>query len=349
MRLVLGSVAGVLSLALAACDLGGGGSSNPAPTPTPTPTATPTPTPPTAITYTTSESGLQYTLEGGVQRVANAAAVAPAMGAVFAFTPAQNGYTYTLLNGSVNPTPSEAAIFTPASTKPCDLPTLCLGNGFVFQQTLVGAGSYYLSRFLAGPGNPLMVLSNTAFGLFEEAFSDAGGGPRQHVDLRPFAYGVTSPAGAIPATGSATFNGLVVGQATGNKPGASGTSNIYKVTGTSTLVVDYAARTATLKLTLAGDATGCGTPTTAPCSPDINAVYDSTAGTLASGVLTFALPGGGTAKFFLAGGVAADPATTPATVAVAPIEAAGSFSLTAADPNEAGVTMVIAGAGSGLR
>src|SRR6187399_2538172 len=41
MRLVLGSVACVLSLALAAC----GGSSNPTPTPTETPTPTPTGTP----------------------------------------------------------------------------------------------------------------------------------------------------------------------------------------------------------------------------------------------------------------------------------------------------------------
>ena len=57
----------------------------------------------------------------------------------------------------------------------------------------------------------------------------------------------------------------------------------------------------------------------------------------------------GSAKFFLAGGVAADSTTTPATVAVAPTEVAGSFVLTAADPNEAAVTMVVAGAGGGRR
>jgi hypothetical protein len=345
MRLVLCGAAGVLSLALAAC---GGDSSNPTPTPTPTPTGTPTPTPtPTAITYTTSEAALQYSLEGGVQRVANAQFVAPAMGSVLAFTPAQNGYTYTLLNGTVNPSASETAIFTPADTKSCTeaptlVPTLCFGNGFFFQQVPAGAGNYYLTRLVAGSGNPLLVLANTAFGLFEETAVDATS--RQLVDLRPFSYGVTSPSGAIPTTGTATFNGLVVGQATGNKPSATGTSNLYKVTGSFALVADYAAKTATLKLTLLGDATGCTT-----CSPDINVTYNSTAGTLASGVFTFTLPGGGTAKFFLAGGVVANSTTTPATAAVAPTEVAGSFVLTATDPNEAGVTMAVTGAGGGTR
>jgi len=352
MRLVLGSVASAMALVLtlSACDLGGGSSNpSPTPTPTPTPTGTPTPTPtPTAIAYTTSETALQYTLEGGVQRVANTQSVAPAMGSVFAFTPAQNGYTYTLLNGTVTPSASETAIFTATNTRACEgasvpagvppVPTLCFGGGFVFQEAPSGAGSYYLSRFIAGPGNPLMVLSNTAFGTFEETALNA-------IDLRPFAFGVSSVAGAIPTTGTATFNGLFVGQATGNKPGATGTSNIYKTTGTFVLVANYAAGTATLKLVIHGDATGCGTT----CSPDINVTYDSIAGTLASGVFTFTLPGGGTAKFFLAGGAAANPAATPATVAVAPTETAGSFSLTATDPNEAGVTMVIAGSGGGLR
>jgi hypothetical protein len=341
MRLVLVGTVSALSLALMACD---GGSSTPTPTPTPTPTGTPTPTPtptPTAITYTTSETALQYTTEGGVQRVANTQSVAPAMGTVFAFDPALNGYAYTLLNGTVNPSPSEVAIFTPASGKPCDVPTLCIGNGFVFQQVPAGAGFYYLSRLLSGTGNPLVVLSFTSFGLFEETFV---GGPRRHVDLRPFAYGVSSPAGAIPATGTATFNGLFVGQATGNKPGATGTSNIYKLTGAFQLVANYAAGTATLKLNIDGEATGCTT-----CSPDLDLTYDSTAGTIASGVISFTLPNGGSARFFLAGGRAADPAATPPTIAVPPTEVAGSFALTAADPNEAAVTMVIAGGGGGLR
>ena len=341
MRLVLGSVACVLSLALAAC----GGSSNPSPTPsptpTPTPTGTPTPTPtPTAVAYTTSEAALQYTTEGGVQRVANTHFVAPAMGSVYAFTPAQNGYTYTLLNGTVNPSASENAIFTAASGKTCDLVPLCFGNGFAFQQLPSGAGSYYLSRLIAGAGNPVIVLNYTSFGEFEEAYTDPAAGPRLQVDLRPFAYGVASTGDAIPTTGTATFNGVVVGQATGDKPGATGTSNIYKLTGSLQAVVDYAARTATLKLTMSGDAVGCTT-----CSPRISLTYNSTAGTIASGVITFTLPGGGSAKFFLAGG---QPSTS-STVAVPANELAGSFVVTAADPNEAAVTMVIAGAGGGLR
>ena len=341
MRLLLVGVAGVLGLALAACDLGGG-SSNPGPSPTPTPTPTPTgtPTPPTAITYTTSETALQYTLEGGVQRVANAQWVPPAMGSVFAFTPAQNGYTYTLLNGPVNPSPTEAAVFTATNTKTCDVVTLCFGNGFFFQQVAAGTGTYYLSRLNAGPGNPLLVLSSTSFGLFEETVTDATPPGRQHVDLRPFAYGVSSPAGAIPTTGTATFNGVIVGQATGNKAAPTGSSNLYKITGTFALVANYAAGTATLKLTLLGDATGCTT-----CSPDINVTYDSTAGTLAAGVFSFTLPGGGSARFFLAGGAVASGSTA----ALAPTEVAGSFALTATDPNEAGVTMVLAGAGGGPR
>jgi hypothetical protein len=158
--------------------------------------------------------------------------------------------------------------------------------------------------------------------------------------LRPFAYGVASTGDAIPTTGTATFNGVVVGQATGDKPGATGTSNIYKLTGTLQAVVDYAAGTATLKLTMSGDAVGCTT-----CSPRISLTYNSTVGTIASGVITFTLPGGGSAKFFLAGG---QPSTS-STAASPATELAGSFVVTAADPNEAAVTMVIAGAGGGFR
>jgi hypothetical protein len=341
MRLVSGGMAAFLSLALMAC---GDGSSSPAPTPTPTPTPTGTPTPtptPTPIAYTTSETALQYTTEGGVQRVANVQSVAPAMGSVFAFTPDQNGFTYTLLNGTVNPSPSESAIFTAASGKTCDVPTLCFGNGFVFQQVAApGGGSYYLSRVLSGLGNPLIVLSFTSFGMFQESFLDAGGGPRQHFDIRPVAYGVVADTTAVPTTGTTTYNGLIVGQATGNKPGATGTSNIYKLTGTFQLVANYGAGTATLKLVVTGEATGCTT-----CPPNLSATYDSVAGTIASGVWSFTLPGGGTARFFLAGGQAASGSTA----AVPATEVAGSFALSAADPNEAAVTMVIAGSGGGLR
>ena len=335
MRLVLGSFAAVLSLALAACDIGGG-SSNPTPTPTPTPMPTPTtspsPTPsPTAITYTTSEAGLQYTAEGGVQRVANTHALPPTMGTVFSYTPALGGYSYLLLNGSVAPSPSETAVFTVPSIKTCDVTALCYGNGFVFQQVPAGTGSYYMSRFVTGPGNPLLVLLDVGFGTFGEALLDSTAGPRLHVDLRPFAYGVASTGTAIPTTGTVTFNGLIVGQATGNKPGATGTSNIYSLTGTFQLVANFAASTATLKITVAGDSTGC----TPACSPDINLTYDSTAGTIASGVMSFTLPGGGTARFFLAGTAAS--------------EVGGTLALSAADPNEAAVTMVVAGSAGGRR
>jgi hypothetical protein len=341
MRLVFGGMAAVLGLALAAC---GGGSSDPAPTPTPTPTPTSTPTPapaPTPVTYTTSETALQYTTEGGVQLVANLQSVAPAMGTLFAFTPAQNGYTYTLLNGTVNPTPSEAAIFTAASGKVCDVQPLCFGNSFSFQQVpAAGGGTYHLSRLVSGPGNGLLVLSYSSFGVLAETFIDAAGGPRGHVDLRPFAYGVAADPTAVPTTGTATFNGYVVGQATGNKPGTAGTSNIYQLTGTLQLVADYAAGTATLRLVVVGDAVGCTT-----CPADLSATYNSTAGTITAGVASFTLPGGGSARFFLAGGIAA----TASTAAIPATEVAGSFSLTAADPNEAAVTMVLAGSGGGFR
>ena len=69
------------------------------------------------------------------------------------------------------------------------------------------------------------------------------------------------------------------------------------------------------------------------------------AGTIAGGVWTFTLPGGGSARFFLAGGQAASGSTA----AILATEVAGSFVLTAADPNEAGVTMVLAGSGGGAR
>jgi len=293
------------------------------------------------ITYTTSEAGLQYTTEGGVQRVANATPLPPTMGTVFSYTPQLGGYSYVLLNGTVTPSPTETAVFPVASIKTCDVTPLCYGNSsFVFQQITSGPGFYQLSRYITGPANPLINLSSVGFGVLVETLTDSGGGPREHFDLRPFAYGVQSATDLVPTTGTATFNGLVVGRATGNKTSATGTSNVYKVTGTLQLVANYANATATLKLTLAGDSTGCTT-----CSPDINLTYESTAGTIASGVATFTLPGGGSARFFLAGGLPASGSTA----AVPPTEVAGSFVLTAADPNETAVTMVIAGSGGASR
>jgi hypothetical protein len=332
MRLVLGGVAGALALAVAACNSSGSTPTpSPTPTPTPTPTGTPTPAPtPTPVTFTTSESGLQYTLEGGVQRVANTTALPATMGNTFRFTPDQNGYSYVLLNGSVNPTASETAVFPVTSIKTCDRGTLCFGGGaFVFQQVAApGGGNYYLSRLIPG-SNPLIQLTYIAFGMFEEAFVDPAGGPRTHVDLRAFAYGSTSPATGIPTTGTNTFVGALIGQATGNKPTATGTSNVYRISGNYQLVANWPAGTATLKLNMTGVAQGCTT-----CPANFNQTVDATNGTIAAGVVSFPLTGGN-ARFFLGGPTAS--------------ESGGSFVLTLADPNEAGVTMTLAGSGAGSR
>ncbi len=329
MRLVLGAVAGALAVTLAGC--GSSGSPTPSPTPTPTTTPTPSPTPtPTDVTFTTSEAGLQYTTENGIQLVANTAAIAPAMGTVFSYTPNQGGYTYVLQNGSVVPTASESIVFPVSSIKDCARATLCFGNGFVHQQVDAAASSYFLSRFIAGSSNAGLLLVHATFGILEE--SVVGGG-RRLVDLRPFAYGVVTPATGttgVPTTGTNTFNGFVVGQATGNKPaGLTTASNIYQLSGALQVVANYAAATATLKLTLSATPTGCS-----PCGAAVPLTFDGT-GTLAAGVASFTLPGGGTARFFLAGPSAA--------------EIAGSFTLTAADPNEAAVTMTLAGSGAGKR
>lgn len=329
MRLLFGGMVGALAFTLAGC----GSSGSPTPSPTPTPTGTPTPTPtPTDVTFTTSEAGLQYTTENGIQLVANTAAVAPAMGTVFRYTPNQGGYTYVLQNGSVVPTASESILFPVASIKDCGAPrtTLCFGSGFVHQQVDAAASSYFLSRFIPGSSNAGLLLNHSAFGILEES---AAGGGRRLVDLRPFAYGVATPATGttgIPTTGTHTFNGLAVGQATGNKPaGLTTPSNIYQLTGTLQVVANHAAATATIKLTLTATPTGCS-----PCDAAVPLTFDGT-GTLAAGVASFTLPGGGTARFFMAGPSAA--------------EIAGSFTLTVADPKEAAVTMTLAGSGAGRR
>jgi hypothetical protein len=141
---------------------------------------------------------------GGVQRVANAQFVAPAMGSVFSFTPAQNGYTYTLLNGTVNPSPSEAAIFTRGQ------PSLRHRHAAVLRERLLSSRSPPAPAISPQPahrrsGNPLIVLSVTAFGMFEEEFLDDRRGPRRHIDSAPVRLRGSSPAGAIPTTGTATF------------------------------------------------------------------------------------------------------------------------------------------------
>jgi hypothetical protein len=329
MRLVLGVMVGALAFTLAGC--GSNGSPTPSPTPTPTPTSTPTPTPtPTDVTFTTSEAGLQYTTENGIQLVANTASIPPAMGTVFRYTPSQGGYTYVLQNGSVVPSASESILFPVSSIKDCARATLCFGDAFVHQQVDAAASSYFLSRFIPGSSSGGLLLVYATFGALEE--SVVGGG-RRLVDLRPFAYGVaTAATGAngIPTTGTHTFNGLVIGQATGNKPaGLATASNIYQLTGTLQVVANHAAATATIKLTLNATPTGCS-----PCGAAVPLTYNGT-GTLAAGIASFTLPGGGTARFFLAGPSAA--------------EIAGSFVLTAADPNEAAVTMTLAGSAAGKR
>ena len=313
-----GAVAGALGLALAACN---GSTPTPSPSPTPTPTGTPTPAPtPTPVAFTTSEAALQYELIGGTQTVANLTSAPPSSGTVFSFTPTTNGYTYTLLNGTVTPSASEQAVFPVASIKTCERVTLCFGTAFAHQQVANGASSYFLSRFIAGSTQVLFV-QDVSLGVFEESLT---GGTA--VDFRPFAYGVATPTAGIPTTGTPTLNGLLIGQGTGNKPGGTGTSNIYRLAGLVQFVPNYPAGTATLKLTIEGTPTGCTT-----CPPVLNQVFDAT-GTVSAGVANFALPGGN-ARLFLAGATGG--------------EVGGTFLLTLADPNDAGVTMTLVGSVAG--
>jgi hypothetical protein len=72
-------------------------------------------------------------------------------------------------------------------------------------------------------------------------------GPTTGTDFRVFTYGFPSEASEVPSTGNGQYAGMVIGRSIGI-----GGSNVYTLSGTLNMTMDFAAKTYSGTITLSG-------------------------------------------------------------------------------------------------
>jgi len=243
-------------LALSSCGGGGSGGESGS-TPTPTPVAvTPTPTPPPAAggyptlapnpTASTSFTvaglyGFDYNGDPATGLIVPNSPVSGDSPRV-AFKYDQATQTYTLVTIDLVTGQEAFLLFsTPLNaTNPTYTDAKFLGySGTTFGQNATGI----LQLYRSGNANPELKLSYSGFG------HHARSGPIMHLNFADawFAYGFDTKGSDVPASGTASYTGVLHGFAVDPVAGKQ-----FKVEGTSSLVLDFATKKAsgTLNITL---------------------------------------------------------------------------------------------------
>jgi len=253
----------------------------------------------------------------------------PVIGQTLSYVDATQRYTF---NASSAPLYSD--VDPSSSFGPADISSDSDNHYLIYSHSCPTFGkmssSTSLRIFRAGNVNDLLALNFASFGIFTYG---AGGIGFSVSDVRPFTFGVPTSAAALPSTGSATYNGIVIGSAAINEnpSDTSGNFHYYDIAGSLHLTVNFASKafTGTLeaKLTSVGDGS---TPAK---------TYNVTIPVTQSGAATLAplngSAGAGRLTGFLAGSAAE--------------EAGISFSLVMPDPADPTKTISLAGAGAGKR
>lgn len=198
----------VAALGLAACGGGGGGGSGFASTPTP---PTPPPTSLTApvnifplVTSSTSYAALGY--ERGTGALIGS-------GFSVTFDAATGAYVFDL--PAHNP-----AAFRVSTSVPQNNNAYWIG-GLIDPTVSTGLWPP-MSVLKASPDNPLIQLSYTSFGQYYQA------GPMEDRPHGIVAFGVATPAAAVPTSGTATMNAILGGQVNQDSPATIGGTAIFQ-------------------------------------------------------------------------------------------------------------------------
>ena len=99
-------------------------------------------------------------------------------------------------------------------------------------------GAFRISK--PGPGNPLVALTYTGFGTFESVMKKEDSTP-PYTDFA-FGFGQSTPASAMPRTGSANYSGVILGYS--GVP-SDGTTRPYAISGDARMAYDFGASTLT--------------------------------------------------------------------------------------------------------
>ena len=208
-RLTCMAIAGAFTLG--ACGGGGGGGgSGPVSTPTPTP-----PPPPPAsstspviifpsLTSSSNLATLGYEL---------GSAGLTSSGFSVSYDASAGAYIFDLPAHAPGP-------FVVSSSVPQTNNAFWIGG---LPNSTVGNGIWPpMSVLKASPDNPLIQLSYTSFGQYYQA------GPMEDRPHGIVAFGLATPASAVPTTGTATMNAILGGQVNGDSPATIGGTAVFQ-------------------------------------------------------------------------------------------------------------------------
>lgn len=101
-----------------------------------------------------------------------------------------------------------------------------------------GSTKETLTLLKLGASNTALALTYSSFGIWRSTDAAAVAGQTQ-VYYRPFAYGQPTPTGLMPTSGTATYNGILIGGGTSGTVGGP----TYDLSGTTRISIDFAAST----------------------------------------------------------------------------------------------------------
>jgi len=229
-----GSALVVLCLALAGCGGGGGGGVNSANT-TPGPTATPAQTPAPAFTGTSvgfSEIAGTYEADGTDALRTHGPFDLSGASLAIEVEEATSTYTVTVEGNYIT------AVFSPSTSvgpaQASDEPA-----NFLYFRNDAGTGTDNLEVLRKGSGNSRIQLDHLTYGLWTTIKPHSSTEPRD-VTVDAFVFGEPTDETALPASGTATYQGIVDGH-----------YGTYRLLGsTGTLTADFGNRTVSAELSL---------------------------------------------------------------------------------------------------
>jgi len=183
-----------------------------------------------------------------------------------------------------------------------------------YQKTDAGA-VYSLALLKPGPVNSQLNLSYVGIGEAEGTKPDAGGGSTT-TDYRAFSFGYYAEASALPASGTGTYTGIVIGRAA-----SASSSRVYKLSGTIILTASFSDSKFSGNVTLTGVDDRTGSSSSFGTFP----IVMNTGPQPLNYITGYVGPGADVFRAYLAGPTAD--------------ELAGTFTLTLPDPQTSGVNL----------
>ena len=197
--------------------------------------------------FATSSVTLQGNLDRlgrfpGVQTVTD-----PAVGTALSYKSSDRSYTLPVTD-PVDNLGDFSAVFTPA-----DIVSAQTSGRYSGYQRSVAVNStdtrkLTLKLFNPGTGNDQLMLNYASAALFSLEYSNAAMYAQEYRSIAYFSQ--KTPAASVPMSGTATYSGVILGEAYPSQTPA--LTSRYDLTGTFKIVIDFGARTYTGSLSITG-------------------------------------------------------------------------------------------------